>query len=354
MSEIRAVQNKTIENAGLLKSTSENSNKLISGLSESTGKLIEITETITDSILKITDETAKTGINFERFIKSIDEASETIESAKKDVSDGNISVINSVKSMHKISEMMNETSKVIKNLSLKAQEIGNIIELIDEIAEQTNLLALNAAVEAARAGEQGKGFAVVADEVRKLAERTASSTKDIGDLIKGIQKETEAVVQSTDEGSKKVEEGKFLIESSGDMLQKIVYGIDSIGVIIKSMNKLFNQQLNENKDLTKIILIIQSQVDVLKTETEKGSSINGKILDISVSITKTIEGFNRSLKEQEDAVTFVSSINDKLRDIHQTISELNAQRVDSLNEFNSKIENIKETKTDIVEALDEI
>ncbi len=71
----------------------------------------------------------------------------------------------------------------IQNIQSSAKQMGEIVSVIDGIAFQTNILALNAAVEAARAGEAGRGFAVVASEVRILAQRSATSAREIRDLI---------------------------------------------------------------------------------------------------------------------------------------------------------------------------
>ena len=79
----------------------------------------------------------------------------------------------------------------IAGLSERARQTSSIVGVIEEIAAGTNLLALNASIEAARAGEHGRGFAVVAGEVRRLAERTAQATQQVGELLGGIQEQTD-------------------------------------------------------------------------------------------------------------------------------------------------------------------
>ncbi|GAB4255472.1 methyl-accepting chemotaxis protein [Deferrisoma sp.] len=88
-----------------------------------------------------------------------------------------------------------EATSAIGTLGERIQSVGAILTVIEDVTEQTNLLALNAAILAAQAGEHGRGFAVVADEIRDLAERTAESTKEIGNLVETIQSESARAVR---------------------------------------------------------------------------------------------------------------------------------------------------------------
>jgi methyl-accepting chemotaxis protein len=126
-----------------------------------------------------------------------------------------------VMGMQQISQAVVQAANIIATLGRSSDQIGEIVSVIEDIADQTNLLALNAAIEAARAGEQGRGFAVVADEVRKLAERTTKATKEIGDMIRQIQKDTRSAVSSMDQGTSQVGHGVALANKTGEALANI-------------------------------------------------------------------------------------------------------------------------------------
>ncbi|MBI3813995.1 MAG: methyl-accepting chemotaxis protein [Nitrospinae bacterium] len=139
--------------------------------------------------------------------KNSSQASDSARLAMETAESGGNIVQEGINSTNNIAKRVLESTKTVEELGASSQRIGEIVSVIDDIADQTNLLALNAAIEAARAGEQGRGFAVVADEVRKLAERTTKATKEIADMIKTIQKNTEEAVQSMEAGRKEVESG---------------------------------------------------------------------------------------------------------------------------------------------------
>jgi len=131
------------------------------------------------------------------------------------------------------------TRTTVRSLAAAAEKIGQVVELIDTIASQTNLLALNATIEAARAGEAGKGFAVVADEVRQLAERSASSAKDIDNLIKTSVKE--------------VDHGVSISKEAGESLKKIIGDIEKVAEGLNQVSEATQEQaaaMEENTSIT--------------------------------------------------------------------------------------------------------
>ncbi len=134
---------------------------------------------------------------------------------------GSIAVQESVQDMQTIRVAVQRMSKQIKGLGDRSLEISQIVSTIRDIASQTNLLALNAAIEAAGAGEAGARFAVVADQVRKLAENSAQATREIADLVKVIQNETQDAVVAMEQETQAVEAGSASALRTGDVFKEI-------------------------------------------------------------------------------------------------------------------------------------
>ncbi len=119
------------------------------------------------------------------------------------------------------SQAVLENASIIRDLGSRSEEIGAVVEVIESIADETNLLALNAAIIAAQAGEHGKSFAVVADEIRELAERTSSSTKEVADLVKGVQDGIGRATWSIEQSAEKVQQSANLAEQAGVIWESV-------------------------------------------------------------------------------------------------------------------------------------
>jgi methyl-accepting chemotaxis protein len=152
-----------------------------------------------------------------------------------------------------IASVMKSSSDMVTRLGNSSNQIGEIVSVIDDIADQTNLLALNAAIEAARAGDQGRGFAVVADEVRKLAERTTQATKQIAQMIKGIQQETQQAVTMMDRGNEEVNEGIELASDSGTALKEIVNAAEELVQMISQIAAASEEQSSTSEQMARNI-----------------------------------------------------------------------------------------------------
>lgn len=195
-------------------------------------------------------------------------AAESSRQSSESASHGGAVVQDTIAGMVKIAERVKNSAQTVENLGARSEQIGQIIGTIEDIADQTNLLALNAAIEAARAGEQGRGFAVVADEVRALAERTSRATREIGEMIKGIQSETKAAVRVMEEGVSEVEKGAMSSEQSGKALDLI---LQQIGEVSMQINQIATAAEEQTATTSEITMNVQQVTEVVH-QTARGAN----------------------------------------------------------------------------------
>jgi methyl-accepting chemotaxis protein len=206
-------------------------------------------------------------------------AAEGAQRASQSASNGAGVVERTVAVMGQIAEKVQESARTVESLGARSDQIGAIIGTIEDIADQTNLLALNAAIEAARAGEQGRGFAVVADEVRALAERTTRATKEIGEMIKAIQRETKGAVAAMEQGVQQVETGTVEAAKSGDALRDILEQVNDVAMQVNQIATAAEEQTATTSEISnnmqQITQVVQDTVNGAHQSATAASQLYG-------------------------------------------------------------------------------
>ena len=222
-------------------------------------------------------------------------AAEGSRNAAEAAQGGADTVNKTIDGMQKIMSAMALASQKVTDLGARSNEIGKIVATIDDIAAQTNLLALNAAIEAARAGEQGRGFAVVADEVRKLAERSSMATKEIADLITGIQSGVGDAVSAMEEGNTEVQAGNELAGEAGEALKSILEASTGVSSQIEQISAAAEELQASSTELVKVIDGVSSVVEESTAATEQMAAN-------STEVMKSLESV-AGISEQNSAAT---------------------------------------------------
>lgn len=301
--QVRDSASQVASGAGQMAAASDESAKVsvqaASAIDEVTSTMHEMSINV-QNVVKNTQiqasSVSETSASIDQMVTSIQRVADTAKllvdishRSREEAQTGMVTMDKATNGLNRTSQAIQSSAEIIDVLGRRADDIGKIIEVIDDLAEQTNLLALNAAIEAARAGEHGLGFAVVAEEVRKLAEKSTQSTKEISELIQGIQKEARQAVENMEKSTTMVQEGLLL-------------------------NKDLSLALDKIADVVSEVYKFSQEIGAATMEQSNGSS---QIAKATSRLTEITQEINSSVEEQASGAQAVVRAMERMRELVQ-------------------------------------
>jgi methyl-accepting chemotaxis protein len=302
--------------------TASATTEMVSSINEVDQNVVYLTNFVTDtssSMVEMSASIAQVETNAARsydLVLAVADAAESGMTAVRETIDG----------MEQIRQSVAAANAVVSRLGERSEAIGKILTVIEDVAEQTNLLALNAAILAAQAGEYGKGFSVVAAEIRKLSERTASSARDIGNLIGAVRTEVDNALTTMASGSKLVERGVSLSHEAGKALNNILESASNASNMGKEIAGATREQAKGSEAVTRSVERLQELVRQINSATTQQAQGSNHIMRAVESMREVTKYVRQAMLEQRSGSTMISSAAERMIEMIHEIFQVAANQ----------------------------
>ena len=312
-----------------------------------------------ESVQRMAEESASSMIEMDRAVQEVGgyvrEAASLSEKVSEGAEQGSQAVTATIEDIGRIRNLTHEAKQGLGQLVSRISEIGDILKVIGDINDETNLLSLNAAIIAAQAGEQGKAFLVVANHVKVLAQRTASSTKDIAQLISAVRSESDSAVHSMDAGMEAIEQGVNRSRVAGESLASIRRSAHESSTRVAEIERATEEQARTSTLVARSVQDTSTQVQQISTAMAEQSTASDEMLRNAEAALELCRHVHRSTEEQRETGRYItgsiSSITEMIRAIqegtanHATASQSVSVAVTSLlDNARKSSENIPEVR----------
>ncbi|WP_333878672.1 methyl-accepting chemotaxis protein [Methylobacter sp.] len=279
--------------SGTFKQLKDDSNSTVEKLKEIVGQIKEASETINTAAKEIaagnnnlSHRTEEQAASLEQTAASMEELTSTVQANSQNAKHANQLAVGATDIAGQGVKVVGQVVSTMEEINESSRRVVDIISVIDDIAFQTNILALNAAVEAARAGEQGRGFAVVAVEVRNLAQRAAAAAGEIKVLI--------------NDSVEKIDDGTKLVAQAGLTMEEIVSAIRRVTVIMSDISAASMEQTSGIEQVNQAIAqmddVTQQNAALVEQAAAAAESLEEQTQNLALTVAHfKLDGNLRSL-----------------------------------------------------------
>jgi methyl-accepting chemotaxis protein len=302
--------------------TASATQQMVSSISEVDQNVLYLTNFVTETSSSMVEMSASIAQVESNAARSYDLALAVADAAES----GMKSVRETIDGMEQMRQSVNDWNAVVGRLGERSAAIGKILTVIEDVAEQTNLLALNAAILAAQAGEHGKGFSVVAAEIRELSERTASSTRDIGNLIGSVQQEVANALTAMSGASRMAEQGVSLSHQAGKALNNILDSAAKASDMGKEIASATREQAEGSAAVTTAVDRLQEMVRQINSATAQQAAGSDHIMKAVESMREVTKYVRQAMVEQKSGSSMISSAADRMIEMIHEIFQVAANQ----------------------------
>jgi methyl-accepting chemotaxis protein len=342
ISEIDELSGRTEERASISAEMSATSDAIAENINQYSSFVIETSSSIEQmarAIKETADNIRGLSTSTEQTVSAINQISASQVNVRENsergaAASGNVrnqarqgltSMAATMRAMQEIVKSSDESFESINRLSRYSARVGEFLNIIQEVVEQTNLLSLNASIIAAQAGERGKAFAVVAEEVRSLAHRTSSSTREIEELVRNIQKETAVAQRLITQGKDKVKEGAKISSLANEALATIEKSAEEASQMVAHIASETTEQSADIQRITEEAEKNLERVQQITLTTEHQQEGTNQVVMNLEHMRELAHRINSSSQEQAKGnrlyLKSVMEDNERTRELKEEASE---------------------------------
>ena len=253
--------------------------------------------------------------------------------------------------IERIRDLTETARKRIDALGVRVVGIGDVVRVIQEIAEKTNLLALNASIIAAQAGEHGRGFAVVAQEIKALAQKTAASTKQIGEQIRGVQEESERAMEAMANGVNAVGEGFQVALGAGDALGEIRQSARSAQKKVQAMTRAMEEQASSSRRVVDVASQLADRAAILASSIKDQGTQGDRLRESAETLAESSTRMSRLVREYNEGGRTIGEVVGRLTSEAALLMRGQKDLVRQLDRLQTGAAQLQGSEHDFVERL---